>query len=342
MSQDQSSCFDLFFDIWLKVFQGVGLVLLNFDVKRDEFYLWKFSNVYCIVIGVLIAIICPFVLLTFGSIMVDGMSSFSFTVFVSLGSQTAFFVFTLLSYYKQHGNRFKIRDSLNELVYFYRGSKQTYREYEVNVLGMYQRDFIVSVLIKVSSFIINNMMFYFLLKDRDVPSWLSFMSYPFIASMAICNQFFLGTLIVDNFLAIINQKFNAILTKVSYYHEKVDDEELEMALSKAFYVHSITHKFHASLSTYFSSLMLYNVLNNYFTIALTSFQIFTVALAFSRGYDPGFDVASVITIGSMNVVVMSIDAAFHMCRSARCNDRVSSFEVNLNHELQLLMPFRTT
>jgi 7tm Chemosensory receptor len=316
------SCFfDFFFNLWLRLCQGLGLILIEFDEKKDKFYVWKFSKIYCVTSGIIVGILYPYVLIEFGKAMAS-MASFSFTVYVSIGSSIATYLFMLLSFLGQLKNRFKIRDSLNDLIYFYRASKQSYKEFEVKCLGVYQRDFFISVVLKFFCFVINCLAYIIVLKDQDAPFWLFLVAFPYITSMAICNQFFLGVLIIKYFLASVNRNCYAMLTKVSYFNEKIADSEMEDNLSKVAYVHSYAYKFHGDLSTYFSYQMMFNVFNSFFTIALTAFQTFTSFLGVTKGYDVGFDFVSIMIIGAVNVFVLSMDIVFHLSVCVSCSNQV--------------------
>jgi hypothetical protein len=333
----------LFFILWLRMCQVLGLTSIEFDKKEEKFYLWKFSNVYCIVIGTFVAIMYPYVLSVFGKLMATGMTVFSFTVFVSMANQLATYVFTILSYFGQHKNRFKIRNTLNDLVYFYRASKQTYKEFEDDLLGTYQRDFFMSVFLKTLTFVVNFLGFSVLLTGRDAPSWFFFVAFPYVTAMAICNQFFLGILVVNYFLATINRKCKAILASTSYYHEEIDNAAMEEKLLKASYVHSIMYKLHCDLSNYFGYQMMFNIFTNFFTVALTAFQICTSFVGIAQGYDFGFNVVNIIIVGCLGVTVLLIDIVFHMSISIRCSGQVSVRMVSEdNLFLNIHYFFRTT
>lgn len=326
MFQFTSFCAEKFFFVWLRTCQFIGLLLIDFDKSKDRFYHWKLSSTYCIAFGTIVSVTYPIVLLYFEETMRAHFSTFSFTIFVSIAALVMFYGFMVLSYQQQYSNRHRIQDMMNNFVYFYRSSKETYKEFEtVDRIKHCQCLFFISVLIKLSIFLLTLASYFFLLEDEDFSYWFAFLSFPYIVSLAICNQFFLGVLIIHYFLNTINQKLSAVIA-MSHSRRLSDiNEQLQTDLDKLSNIHSHLFKFLTRLTSFFGYQLLLSIFNHFLALVLQAFQLFSLCLTLSLGIPISWDFDQLILIEIVSMAIMTIDIYFHMTMCIKCMNQVSKF-----------------
>lgn len=312
------------FSFWLRICQLLGLILVEFNKDTDKFQCWRFSSIYCATLGSFVTVLYLLTIIQFEQAMVSSFSAFSFTIFISICSELLFFVYMVLSYQQQYANRHKIRDTLNSFVFFYRTSKETYKELESEkIISSYQWKFFISVFIKFCLFIANYLQFYFLLDDEKFKLWFGFLAFPYIVASAICNQFFLGVLIMKYFLSTINRKLNAVITKIEYQDCSVKDTDLKRDLDKIFHVHTKLFEFHYDLARLFGFQMMLSVFNNFLNLAIISFQLISALLVAAMGFKVFLNFNNILITGVITMILTVTDILFHMEVCANCIEDVS-------------------
>lgn len=322
MLEFNSFVIEILFMLWIRTCQLLGLVLVEFDKKSDHFKFWKFSSVYCVVVGTVVTILYPIVLLEFQADMGSSFSAFSFAIFISIASYLFFFVYMVLSYFKQFKNRHELLKVLNSFAYFYRGSKETYRQYDNDGrIRRYQKLFFLSIFVKLGIFTSDFITYFFLSLD-NLTIWYCFLSFPLLVSIAICNQFFLGVLIIEYFVSTINLKLNAVKDYVSLSPANFMTKQVEADLEKISTIHTKLHELLHSLSTFFGYQMMVSIFCNFLKIAITGFQIFSVSLMIIMKAPISWDFESLIKIGTVSILFVSVDIILHLMVCVRCSDQV--------------------
>lgn len=324
MLQFYSALSEKFFHFWLRICQALGLVLVEFNEETDKFQCWRFSSIYCATVGSFVTILYLLTIIQFEQAMVSSFSAFSFTIFISICSEMLFFVYMVLSYQQQYANRHKIRDTLNSFVFFYRTSKETYKEFESEeIISSYQWKFHISVFIKFCLFIANYLEIYFLLDDDQFKLWFGFLAFPYIVASAICNQFFLGVLIMKYFLSTINRKLNAVISKFEYQDCSVTDTDLKRDLDKIFHVHTKLFEFHHDLTRLYGFQMMLSIFNNFLNLAIISFQLISALLVAAMGFKVFLNFNNILITGVITMILTAADILFHMKVCANCIEDVS-------------------
>lgn len=108
-----------FFIFWVRISQLLGLILVNFDEKKDRFVHWKFSSVYCVIFGVVASMSLPLAIIRFQTEMSSNVA-LSFIVLISTSLEYLFYFYMVLSYVLQFKLRHQIRDCLNNFLRFVR------------------------------------------------------------------------------------------------------------------------------------------------------------------------------------------------------------------------------
>lgn len=176
----------------------LGTILIEFDFKTDRFFIWKFAPKYCLIVGGIVAVLHPIVHLQFQMTLSSTVSFLSFAIFVSAFHELSFYVSMIISYQQQYANHKKLRDTLNEFAFFYCRSKECASNFNASeTVTSYQFYFFASVLIKFLGFVIRFSAYFFLLSKESFRLWFCFLAFPHIISMSICNQYFLGILLVS-------------------------------------------------------------------------------------------------------------------------------------------------
>lgn len=322
MLEFRSFIFEKLFVIWVRTCQLLGLVLVEFDKRSDRFVLWKFSSIYCVFVGTVVTILYPIILLKFQSEMGLSFTAFSFTIFISIASYCFYFIFMTLSYIKQYKYRHELHQMLNNFVYFYRISKETYQEFNTDArLRKQQKFFFLSVLVKLVVFALD-FITYFFLSLNEVTFWYTFLSFPFFVAIAICNQFFLGILIIEYFISTINLKLKACSHLVSISHPFFMSKQVELDLERLSNVHTKLYELLASLSIFFGYQMMFNIFCSFLRIAITGFQIFSVSLMIILEAPISWDFKTLIKIGTCSIFFVLVDIFMHLMICVRCSEQV--------------------
>lgn len=326
MLQFSSFCAEKVFIFWVRTSQFLGLILVEFDEKKDRFYHWKFSSTYCILFAIVVSVIHPIILFQFEETMRAHISIFSFTIFVSIATEVIFYFYMVLTYQQQYANRHKIRDMLNGFVFFFRTSKETYKEFETEGrVQKYQCCLFISIFIKLGVFLLKFASFLFLLEGDDFTYWFAFLSFPFIVSLCICNQFFLGILITNYFLRTTNQKLGAITTLINSGNYCDINEKLQNDLEKLSNMHTQLFEFLTNLSDFLGYPMLFSIFNNFLSLAVLAFQTFSTCLTFFLGLNISWDFNELLIIGIFSMFFIMVDIFFHLAVCVNCSNEVSLF-----------------
>ena len=309
------------FLLWLRFSQFLGLILIEFDVKTDRFVRWKFSSIYCIFVGTGASIIYVIAVVYFYFALESRFSAVSFTLFVSVASEVFTGVFMVVSYQQQYASRYKICETLNNLVFFFRRAQKNYAEYSVNTKTTEREKwFFFSVLIKLSAFFMALIAFY-LLTSEDFKIIFLFMSFPVVVAMVTCNQYFLGIQLTHFFLKLINDRIKMIVKQINFEGGKITSIETE--IEKISVMHTKLFEFMTELSNYFGLQISFNIFNNVLNVTISAFQVFSTCLLLILDFDKNFNFLRLIALGFVNLFAVIVDIVFHLSMCTSCMKEVS-------------------
>lgn len=309
------------FTVWLRLSQFLGLILIRFDKKSDRFVRWKFSSIYCIFVGTGASIIYVIAVVYFYLALKVRFSTVSFTLFVSVASEAFTGVFMMVSYQQQYALRYKICETLNNLVFFFRRTQANYAEHSVcRKTSEHEKWFFFSVLIKLSAFLMALTAFY-LLTSGDFNVLYFFLTFPMVVAIATCNQFFLGTQLTHYFLRIINDKIKTMVNKINFETGKI--ASIESEIEKISIMHTKLFEFMNDLSNYFGPQISFNFFNIVLNVTISAIQIFSTCLLFILDYDENFSYFQLTALGFVNLSVSIVDIVYHLSMCTSCMKEVS-------------------
>ena len=321
MLETQSVFMNLLFTVWIRCGQAIGLILVEFDKDNDRFYQWKFSSIYCALFGTLMSIAHVIILVQFSMSLAASMQLFSFTVFVSSISAFLFFVVMVFSYQQQYVNRDKLCQSLNSFVYFYRNSKKSYQEFEnQNYTKSLQKSFFVSTSFKLGLFVSNIFIFHILREDTSFDYQKIILAFPALVTAAVCNQYFLGILIIKFFLTTINRKLTAVIMNI---YSMLPNDPIENDLEKIAHVHTQIFEFLKELQGFYGSQLAWNIFNNFVAVAIGGFQIFSILLTVMLNRIVSMKSDKLVGLVTFNFFMIFFDIFYHLRICASCSDEVS-------------------
>lgn len=194
----RSGITNILFYSWVRISQLVGLVLVNFDEKKDCFVNMKFSAAYCVVFACLLSMAYPISIIKFYEAMFQGniQSTFSIADFVSTFECILLYCFMILSYHQQFIYRNEMRDTLNRNLNFFRALRESCREFELENVFNYKRKFFFSLLVKICMVLTNLMTLYYLVEGKPFYWYYALQFFPNFVACISCLQYLLGVLII--------------------------------------------------------------------------------------------------------------------------------------------------
>lgn len=311
------------FIVWLRTCQLAGLILIEFDQKKDRFYNWGLSSIHCVIFGFASSLAYLYIMVNFTMVLTSTLSFYSFTIFVSLSIELLFFCNMVLSYEQQFIYRHKIRVALNNFLFFYRRTTEGIQKTEAEQRMMNCRaHFFTSIAIKFLVFC-SHFASYFLLFNKDTFNiWFCFLSIPHVVSLAICNQFFLGVLIINYFLLSVNHRIRRIISEV-IDNDRQAISKLEKNLDKMSLTHANVFNLLTDLSRFFGLQMMFNIFNSFLSIAITVFQIFSTYFQTHLSNDSvQWKLDNLIILGLTILIFNIADMTFHTRISVKCGNEV--------------------
>jgi 7tm Chemosensory receptor len=312
----------IFFGFWLRSCQLLGLLLVEFDSKKDKFVLFKFSSIYCIFAGSLGTALHVYESMEFRTSIDAKFSAISFTIVVSIFNEAIMFFAMILTYQQQFLLRHKIKEMLNNFVLIHRSSKESSNEVFNYRINSCQSLFIMSVLTKIAVIIISLVAFNILI-GKNFRILLVFLTFPTIVSTATCNQYFLGVLTTKYFLSTINERVQRLSEKLKF--SIVFDENLmvQEELEKISVMHTKLYEFMNELTSCFGVQITLNIFSNFLNITVSAFQMFSTFLMLLFNYNDALDYGNFLAAGSLRLTAMCIDTVFHLKICGMFNDEVS-------------------
>lgn len=323
MFQFQTNLSKLLFTLWVRFSQLLGLVLVDFNVKKDRFVRLKFSTAYCVCAGSVASFLYVVVLMEFYFNMRDKFAAVSFTLVISTGTEVFLYLSMILSYQQQYAMRYKIITTLNNLLLFYRRVQESLKVFKKDKqIRNCERLFFMSVLVKFSVLVLSYLSFKTLLEEK-FKFWFNVLLFPMIVSHLTCNQFFLGILITKYFLATANDRLEALIEKLKF--SSMNDESLivQEELEKVSILHTKLFEFMNDLSTYFGRQTSFSIFNNFLGVTILGFQIFSTLLLWFFVNDNLLDYRKIFVIGLVNLFLTSTDVIYHLNICVMCFKEVS-------------------
>lgn len=170
----------------------------------------------------------------------------------------------------------------------------------------YHRNFFFSVLIKLAVFslILTSLV---LLVEGDRFRWFYIIqAFPYVVSFVVCNQYFLGLLIIQFFLSTINLKLNGMISRYDS-----DFGLVQRNLDRISNIHSTLFKLTNDLESLFGYQLMFSVFNNFLVLLITAFQLFSTSLLIVLGYKLPFDTNKVLPLAAFTMLLIVIDIVFH-------------------------------
>jgi hypothetical protein len=233
-------------------------------------------------------------------------------------------VFMVVSYQQQYRNRYKIRDTLNNFVFFFRRSQEGDCSAEtLKRIEECEKSFFISVFIKSVNFV-TAFFAYVLLTRENFNVLFFFMSFPLIVTLATCNQFFLGVLMTQYFLKVINERITKLNENAKFNGYGLLG--IQSDIEKISIMHTKLFEFMKNLSKFFGPQVSFGIFNNVLMITIAGFQMFSTMLLMLVQFDENVDYTQLFLMGISNLCFMFMDLAFHIRMCVACMDEVSFWQ----------------
>ena len=323
----------LVFFTWLKFGKVSGLILIEYNEKDKRFVSRKFSKLQCVLMGIFNAILYPVGVIYFVDIINVTKASFTFTVTISTIAEMCMYFNMIYGYYCQFVHHNQMIIMMNETLNFYNHCIQEFPQIsQLKFRVKYQCLFALAVLIKLF-LVIQNETSILLLIDLNKFNVVVFASIlPYITTLVVCNQFFMGILALKYLLSVFYLKLEKMIRDQTVFLEcslKISDQLDELSI-----IHRKLFNLHERLSKFFNFHMLISTANSFISLVLNCFYLFFINyilfLKYTDFASPALEFMSILALGTIFT-----DIAFHFTNCAQCFKIVS--DSSENHKTSLII-----
>jgi hypothetical protein len=311
--------------VWLKLCQYLGLFLIEFNSRKGRFERWKYSSIYCSVIGVSSLCIYFYASVKLFFLLKFKFMDILFTLIISNVQQTCHFLFVIVAYCQHYRMRNKICETLNNFLCLFKSLQWDIKNFSTLARNMKKCEklFATSLFIKFYKYVISFGAFY-LLPGKSFSIIFFALSCPYLVTLASYNQFFLGVITTQYSLTVINDR-------IARLHENLNNEvkDLTFEIEQISVLHTRLFEMMKDLLKYFGLQVSFAIFNNVLNIIVSGFQIFsTVLLAFVNS-KIDFETIQLLSVGLINISIIVFDLMFHIKLCILCMDEVIKFRLKL-------------
>lgn len=312
----------LVFFTWLKVSKVLGLILIEYNEKDKRFVSRKYAKLQCILMGIINAFLFPIAIIYFVNIMNVAESKISFAITVSSMAESLMFFNMIYGYYCQFVNHDQMIIMMNETLIFYNHCIQEFPQIsQLHFRIKYQCFFTFAVLIKLFIVLQNEISILLLIDLKQFNVLVFATMLPYVVSLVVCNQFFMGVLSLNYLLSVIHLKIAKMIQDQTAFLEcslKISDQLDELSI-----IHRKLYNFHEKLSKLFSFQMLISTNNSFVSLVLNCYYYFFINyLKFLNINYYASPTLEFMSIASLVTILTDIAYDFTIC--AQCFKVVST------------------